>query len=48
MKKTFMLILVVIALQGLNAATVSADGTPINSAAVSSGVFVPLSHGVDH
>ncbi|WP_249899396.1 hypothetical protein [Paenibacillus sp. PK3_47] len=50
MKKTFSLILVVVALLGLNTAAVSADSGPtVNpTVSVSGGVFVPLGHGVDH
>lgn len=47
MKKRCSLILLVIALLGINAAIASAD----SGAAVSvkgGGVFVPLGHGVDH
>ncbi len=48
MKKIFSLTLFVIALLGVNAAAVSADGVSTILSTVPSGIIVPLGHGVDH
>ncbi|MEK5446073.1 hypothetical protein [Paenibacillus sp. FSL R7-0331] len=48
MKKTFILIVAVIALLSVNAAAVSADSGTTVPLTGKGGIFVPLGHGVDH
>jgi hypothetical protein len=48
MKRVFMLMMIVVAVVGINAAVVSAAGESTSTPSAVSSSIVPLSHGVDH